>query len=174
MLLHLKSNPNFSRSLTCSGFTLIELLVTIIIVGVLGSVALPSYLNQAARARGSEARTNLGAIIRGQQAFYLEYEKMATDLRQLNVKVGGKFYTYDILDSADKNIAQITAETSGLVTDIKHFKAAIIQVPASSSSSAFFGTIMCEGAEISQTPSTATPPLASGQLGSCGGDIAVR
>ena len=62
-----------------SGFTLIELLVVIIIIGILSAIALPSFLNQAAKARASEARTNVGAMNRAQQAFYLENQRFAVD-----------------------------------------------------------------------------------------------
>jgi type IV pilus assembly protein PilA len=78
------------------GFTLIELLVVIIIVGVLAAIALPSFLNQIGKARGSEAKSSLGTINRSQQAYRLESNTFATALGNLDAKVTGKFYTYSV------------------------------------------------------------------------------
>ena len=46
--------------------------MVIIIIGILSAIALPSFLNQANKAKQSEAQTYVGSINRGQQAYFLE------------------------------------------------------------------------------------------------------
>lgn len=60
------------------GFTLVELLVVIIIIGILAAVSLPSFLNQTAKAKQSEAKQNVGAINRIQGALRVENTSFAT------------------------------------------------------------------------------------------------
>ena len=45
------------------GFTLVELMIVIVIVGILSSVALPNFLSQASKAKGTECTTKAGAIL---------------------------------------------------------------------------------------------------------------
>ncbi len=83
------------------GFTLIELLVVIIIIGILSAIALPAFLNQANKARASEAKTTVGSINRAQQAYILENPTFITaqsnfDALELGIKTQTDNYQYVI------------------------------------------------------------------------------
>lgn len=56
-----------------SGFSLIELMVVVAIIGVLASIAIPSVTKYMAKARQTEAKTNLAGYYTSQMAFFAEY-----------------------------------------------------------------------------------------------------
>merc|ERR1712176_817978 len=56
-------NRKKNRNLLQKGFTLVELMVVVVIVGILSGVALPSFLGQASKAKGTECTTAVGSIL---------------------------------------------------------------------------------------------------------------
>ncbi|NEO38648.1 MAG: prepilin-type N-terminal cleavage/methylation domain-containing protein [Moorea sp. SIOASIH] len=89
------------------GFTLIELLVVIIIIGILSAIALPSFLNQANKAKQSEAKTYVGSMNRSQQAYYLENNEFADNSQfgqlGLGIRTATENYRYGIVEGGQNS-----------------------------------------------------------------------
>ena len=65
-------NRNKGRNLLEKGFTLVELMIVIVIVGILSSVALPNFLSQSNKAKGTEAKTQASALLKSAASLYSE------------------------------------------------------------------------------------------------------
>lgn len=63
----------FSSRKSQRGFSLVELMVVVAIIGVLATIAIPSVSKYIAKARQTEAKTNLSSLYTSEKAFYAEY-----------------------------------------------------------------------------------------------------
>ena len=63
-------NRKKARNALEKGFTLVELMIVIVIVGILSAVALPNFLSQTAKAKATEAKSQISAMIKNASADY--------------------------------------------------------------------------------------------------------
>jgi type IV pilus assembly protein PilE len=67
------------------GFTLIELMITVAIVGILASIAYPSYMAQVRKSRRADAQAALMNIAARQQQMLLDTRSYVATVTALNI-----------------------------------------------------------------------------------------
>ncbi|NJK67814.1 MAG: prepilin-type N-terminal cleavage/methylation domain-containing protein [Microcoleus sp. SU_5_3] len=141
------------------GFTLIELLVVIIIIGILSAIALPAFLNQANKAKQSEAKQYVSSINKGQQAYYAENTAFGSNISVLGLglKTQTSNYTYEVGSTADGATA-IGNPLPAAATALKGYAGGVGLVTAGEAKTT--QSILCQvsGAAVGNaTPPTITP-----------------
>ena len=74
--LALLKKLNLEEGKDLNGFTLIELIVVVMIIGILSSIAVPSFLGSADKAKQKEASIAMGSFLKAAQAYYTEYSSV--------------------------------------------------------------------------------------------------
>ena len=92
------------------GFTLIELLVTLAIVGILAIIAIPSFTEQVAKSRRSEAIKGLGDLLLRQERWRSNHTTYGTEAQ--TGKLTSDFYDFAITVN-DGTDALMTATPKG-------------------------------------------------------------
>lgn len=82
------------------GFTLIEIMIVVSIIGILGTLAIPSYLYAVAKTRQAEAKSNLGGIYDLEVAFHGENNTFGSLAEIGFVPDGTTHYTYCVAPSS--------------------------------------------------------------------------
>ena len=104
------------------GFTLTELLVTVVILGVLVSIAMPQYMRAVERSRATEAMSIIKTVNDAIYVYYSDRERCPTLFSQLPValpdadlehaSINSKFFTFT-LGSASANSSNANTNVPG-------------------------------------------------------------
>ncbi|WP_375496142.1 type IV pilin-like G/H family protein [uncultured Nostoc sp.] len=129
------------------GFTLIELLVVIIIIGILSAIALPSFLNQANKAKQSEAKEYTGSMNRAQQAYYLENTTFSTSIGSLGLGIATQTVNYQytaITPDASSVLNQAKVYSGGGKAPLKAYIGEVAITTQAATSEATTIAVLCE------------------------------
>jgi type IV pilus assembly protein PilA len=129
-------------------------LVSVFPAGVIGALSLPTFLNQASKAKEAEGKQNISSVNRSQTAYRLEKSTFANTFDQLalgTLKGGSRDetnnYTYQIVVSElDRTVITATAKDSAL----RSYTGATFRLNLNNQSS--FAYILCETPQPSATP----------------------
>jgi len=89
------------------GFTLIELMIVVAIIGILAAIAIPNFLRYQAKAKQSEAKTNLGGIYVSEITYKSENDTFTGTVTDLDWAASGSTrYAYTVPGA---NITTFTA-----------------------------------------------------------------
>lgn len=156
-----KQKQKINTSNLEQGFTIIELLIVVIVIGILSAISLPQFLDQASRARQTEAETTLGTINRAQQLYRLENPEFGT-LNQLsqtgNISINnlGDYYQFTATPdgSSPGTITKANATSAPAFTnDIVDYEAAIFR-----NANGILYSVMCRGNDPTVAPQADANP----------------
>lgn len=71
------------RSRKQAGFTLVELAIVVVIVGILATIAYPSYQSQLMKSRRADAKNALLSAANRQEQYILDHGTYVTDMKKL-------------------------------------------------------------------------------------------
>ncbi len=99
------------------GFSLVELMIVVAIIGILASVAYPSYVDFVAKSNRSEGQRELLRIANLQEQYFIDHRSYSTDMTKLGLNADpfitdGGYYSIDATVIASGSSFTLTASAT--------------------------------------------------------------
>jgi type IV pilus assembly protein PilE len=91
-----RNMPSLGARRRMAGVTLLELMIVVVVIGILGTIAIPSYRQYSIRAQRTDAKSALLRIAANEERFYLQNNTYTADMTALGFPSGETekgFYT---------------------------------------------------------------------------------
>lgn len=157
-------NFYLKKQINCEGFTLIELLVVVIVIGILSAIALPNLLAQTGKARETEAKNNLSAVGRSQQAYFFQRGTFADTLAKLEVTFQENYYNFPPPNLVSPTVVKheaISNSPDPAATNTRNYGLGVYY-----NTDSRFNVIFCQGlipGGAAEAPNTSTGSCTSGE-----------
>jgi type IV pilus assembly protein PilE len=89
------------------GFTLLELMISVAVVGIIASVAYPSYIDNISRANRSEGQRELLRLASLQEQYFTDHREYTTDMTKLGASAD-PYITDSGFYSIDASVVGVT------------------------------------------------------------------
>ncbi|MDJ0703642.1 MAG: type IV pilin-like G/H family protein [Leptolyngbyaceae cyanobacterium MO_188.B28] len=121
------------------------------LLGIVAAILLPAFLNQANKARESEAKTYIGAVLRGQQAYFIEEGEFSATVEELNLGLRSEtdLYRYELDPAEDGSRVIVYAKPKEMTT--RGFVGAVYVV-GDSPADASTVSGLCQSDDVGQVP----------------------
>ena len=109
------SPTNDPNTLKANGFTLIEVMITIVIVGILASIAYPSYMSQVRKSRRSDAVQAFSQVQQAQERWRANNTTYSGAIADLGISAttAGGYYTVAVSSTTATGYVATATAVSG-------------------------------------------------------------